>query len=353
MVCRARIVAGAALLTLACLARPAIASAAQFKIHAPGATDIYLVDEKGRRMIGTVRADGQLELPVTLVDRDTDVEVVLESAPGRRSLALVERGQRDSFCQDESPAGSRCRYTGTFFKWGRLNELNLAETGEVTVQGATLDADADDDDGMRWGVGWLADADYARAFVSDADRVCREAQGLVGGIAVGFSCGNDSEVNAWSADVGVTFVRFIALKAGYMNLGRIDFDLAGVVNGDSATVNGHFGRIHGATFTGVFRVDLGPVVPFVEAGAWRWTADAGASVSVAGGTPIALSTSRSVSGWNPIVGAGVEFWPARYVGLSAGFRLIPVREDLSTVEDLIRLDDSFKLFFIGLKLGVR
>jgi hypothetical protein len=287
-----------------------------------------------------------------LADRDKEFEVVIENGPTRRSVALVERGRTDEFCQDQAPAGSRCRYTGTFVTWGRLRQLTVSDAGEVTVEGARQ-AGSDDGDGLNWGVGWLVDADFAQAFLSDSDRICNEARRLVDDVAIALSCDDDTSVRAWSADVGVTFARFIAFKVGYLDLGRVNFDLTGIGSDTSASVRGHFGRTRGATFSGVVRVDVGPVVPFVEAGAWRWSADATADILVTGPTPISTSTSRHISGWNPIFGAGVEFWPTRYAGVSAGFRLIPLREDIDTAADLVTFDDSFRLMFVGLKLGWR
>jgi hypothetical protein len=342
-----------ALLCAAGLAAASVPALAQdLQVKAPANLAVYLVNDDGRRMVGTVNGDGQLEIPGRLGNRDTEYEVVLENGPAtNRSVALVERGKTDEFCQDESPPGSPFRYTGTINRWGQMQRLSISDAGEVTVEGAS--ANDDDDDGLDWGVGWLIDADAARAFLNDSDRICSEAQALVNGVAVGFTCNNDSDVNAWSADAGLTFARFIALKVGYLELGRINFDLSGSVDSNAATVSGHFGRVHGATFTGEFRVDVGPVVPFVEAGAWRWSADTGATISVTGGTPISIATSRTITGWNPVVGAGIEIWPTRHVGLSAGVRWIPISEDISGVEDLVKLDNSFKMVFVGLKLGGR
>ena len=96
-----------------------------------------------------------------------------------------------------------------------------------------------------------------------------------------------------------------------------------------------------------------PVVPFVEAGVWRWSTDIEADVTLSGTPPVAASTTRSLNGWSPIVAGGVEFWPARYVGVHAGIRWVRVEEELSDLNGLLDVDDQFRLVFVGIKFGVR
>jgi hypothetical protein len=213
-------------------------------------------------------------------------------------------------------------------------------------------SDNDDHDGMNWGVGWLLDADVAEAFLPSSSAVCDSLSAQIGAIAGAFRCTNDTRAKAWSADLGITFVRFIAIKVGYLDLGRINFDAAGSANGIDATATGFFGRTRGVTLEGAFRLDVGPVVPFVQAGVWGWRSEVGGSLDVIG-VPLSGSASRTATGWNPIFGAGLEFWPVRHVGFSAGVRFVKIHQHVSDVGDLVNLNDTFRVAFVGLKLGDR
>jgi hypothetical protein len=329
------------------LVLPAAAAAQTVQIQARPGASVYLVTDDGRVSLGTLNASGELDIPARLVDSDTELEVVIESSADAINIALVERGRVNPVCALDAPTGVSCVRTGTFLRWGRVERLIVSPAGQVTLEGQ----DRDDDDGPRWGVGLIVDLDLARAYVSDDDRLCRQASQLIGG-GFAFTCVTESTTDAYGAAVSVTFLRLIALKAGYLDIGRVDFDLSGTVNGSAVGLTGRLGRTRGPTFGAALRLDVGwPVVPFGEVGVWRWNTDVRADVTVTGLAP--ASVTRSLNGWNPYVGAGVELWPVRYVGVQAGMKWVRIEEELPDLNGLLDLDDQFRLLFIGVKFGVR
>ena len=78
--------------------------------------------------------------------------------------------------------------------------------GQVAV-----DQDADRDTGLRWRPGVIVSAEGARTFVSNDDRLCREARGLVDP-GLGLVCDTESSTDAFGASIGMTVARFLALQ---------------------------------------------------------------------------------------------------------------------------------------------
>ena len=334
---------------VALVAAPALAHAQTVEVRARPGAGLFVVTDDGRVSLGTLNDQGALDVPERLVESGKNLEVVLESSATAINVALVERGRNNPVCAPDAPTGVTCVRTGTFVTWGRVDRITISPAGQVTVEGEP----GDDDDGPRWGVGVIADLDVARAYASNDDRLCREAATLIG-TPFTFICDTESATDAFNAALGITFVRVIALKVGYLDMGRLDFGLTGTVDGAGVAITGRVGRTRGPTFSGALRLDVGwPVVPFVEAGLWRWSTDVTADVAVATTPPTTVDTSRSLSGWNPLVAGGVEFWPARYVGVQAGIKWVRIEEEISDLNGLLDLDDRFRLIFVGIKIGIR
>jgi hypothetical protein len=211
----------------------------------------------------------------------------------------------------------------------------------------------DDGDDLDWGVGFLVDADIAQAFLADGDKLCREAEEELAVLGAVTTCESETTVDAWSIDGGITVGRFIAAKVGYLDIGRASFDLAGSSGSLAGTAAGHFGRARGATFTLIGRFDIGWFVPYAEGGMWRWTAPTGASASINTTPPFAFSDSADIDSWDPIWGGGAEFWFHRHFGISAGFRNIRLKTDDTVSLTGASMDETFRLIFVGLKIGNR
>ena len=325
---------------------PAAALGQTVEVRARPGASVFVVTDDGRVSLGTVNTSGTLEIPAHLVDDDTDLEVVIESSADAVNVALVERGRVNPVCAPDQPTGVSCVRTGTFLRWGRVERITISPAGQVTLEGQDPD-----DDGPHWGVGVIVSLDAGRAFVSDDDRLCRRAGQFVGG-GLGLTCDVENSTDAFNAGVAITFARLIAIQAGYLDLGRLDFGLSGSVAGSGVALTGRLERTRGPWVGAALRLDVGwPVVPYGEVNLWRWSTDIAADVNVTGLTPAAVR--RSLNGWNPIVGGGVEFWPARYVGVHGGVRWVRIEEELSDLNGLLDLDDQFRILFVGVKFGVR
>jgi hypothetical protein len=336
-------------LALACVA-PAAALAQTVEIKARPRASLFLVTDRGRVSLGTLNGSGELDVPRRLIDTGKELEVVLESSADGVDVALVERGRIDPVCGLDAPRGMSCVRTGTYLKWGTVEKFTVSEAGHVTLEGQQVERD----EGMRWGVGGIIAIDGTRAFLPNDDRLCREARSLVGGNSLTFTCVTDSSTDAFGVGAGLTFLRFVSLNVGYLEVGSLGFQLTGEQNGTPVSATGRIGRTRGPTFTGAVRADVGwPVVPFVEAGAWRWATNVSGGVSMNGALPTSVLVTRSLSGWNPIYGGGIEFWPARYVGIHTGVKWIHIDQELPDLNGLLNLDNSFRMVFVGLKFAVR
>ena len=98
---------------------------------------------------------------------------------------------------------------------------------------------------------------------------------------------------------------------------------------------------------------LGPVVPYIFGGGWRWSARSGSTVSLTVGNQTQSETfEQDDSGVDPIFGGGVEFWFAPFAGVNAGVTTVRMTADSSN-DDEGDVDERFTTFFVGLKLGRR
>jgi hypothetical protein len=164
-------------------------------------------------------------------------------------------------------------------------------------------------------------------------------------------CDTESSTDAFGASVGVTVLRFVSLQAAYLDIGQLGFDLRGTADGAPVSLTGRLDRTRGPMFTAAVRADVGwPFVPYVEAGAWRWNTNVRATAS-SEGTPVTIN--RSLGGWAPVIGGGVEIWPVRHVGFYAGVKWIRLDEELSDLSGLLDRDDRFTLATVGLRFGIR
>ena len=211
------------------VAVPAAAAAQTVEIKAQPGVTVLAVTEDGRVPLGTVSPQGELHVPVRLLDRGTDYEIVLETVPEGTHVALVERGRTDPVCN--SQARVTCVRTGTSVRWGRLDRISVSDAGQVMVE-----QDEVDTGGLRWRPGIIVGAEGARTFVSNDDRLCREARGFVDP-GLGFVCDTESSTDAFGASVGVTVFRFMSLQAAYLDVGRLGFNLNGTADGTPVAIS--------------------------------------------------------------------------------------------------------------------
>ena len=325
---------------------PAAAAAQTVEIKAQPGVTVLAVTESGRVPLGTVPPAGELHVPERLLDSGTEFEIVLETVPEGTHVALVERGRTDPICNSPSAVRVSCVRTGTFVRWGRVDRIAVNETGQVTVE----QDDVDNDGGLRWSPGLMVSAEGARTFVSNDDRLCREA-GRVVDPGLGFVCDTASSTDAFGASLGFTVVRFLSLQAGYLDVGRLDFNLSGTADGVPVAIGGRLDRTRGPMFTATLRADVGwPVVPFVEGGVWKWDTNIRGDVTTNGSVqPI----NRSIGGWAPVFGGGVEVWPVRYLGFYGGVKWVKLNEELSDLSGLLDRDERFTLVNFGLRFAIR
>ena len=135
----------------------------------------------------------------------------------------------------------------------------MSDAGQVMVE-----QDEVDTGGLRWRPGIIVGAEGARTFVSNDDRLCREARGFVDP-GLGFVCDTESSTDAFGASVGVTVFRFMSLQAAYLDVGRLGFNLNGTADGTPVAISGRLDRTRGPMFSVALRADVGwPFVPVLR-----------------------------------------------------------------------------------------
>ena len=333
---------------LLCGAFAAVATAQDFEIRGPAGLDLFFVTEKGRIPLVTIGANGRAMVPVKPIGTGKDLEVLIETCDGKMVAVLVERGRNDEMCDDTPPFSGRCKCVrpGVFLTTGRLQRLTINESGQVAIEGTPAPS------GPGWGVGWLVGGSAGRASLSDADDACAQVRNGLQAAGMTSSCTSDTSVDTWGLDLGATFLRFVEVKAGYLDIGRISLIASGAAPPASAVVNAQLGRVRGATFSGGLRFPVGPVVPFAEAGVWRWSAKSSAIVEISGPSPFATSFSEDNSGWDPVYAFGVEFWPLRTLGVTAGARFVRLKANELPGIDEAPVSESFRTVFFGLRFRV-
>lgn len=333
-----------------CAATAAMATAQDFELRGPAGLDLFLVTEKGRTPLVTVGADGRATVPVKPIGPGKDLEVLIETCDGKMVAVLVERGRNDEMCDDAPPFTGRCKCVrpGVFLTTGRLERLTINESGQVAIEGTPVRSGT-----AGWGVGWLVGGEAGRASLSDADDACNIAKNGLQAAGLPSACTSDTTVDTWGLDLTATFLRFVQVKAGYLDIGRVSLIASGAAPPTSAVVNAQLGRVRGATFVGGLRFPLGPVVPFAEAGVWRWSGKSSATVEISGPEPFATSFSEDNSGWDPVYAFGAEFWPLRAVGFTAGARFVRLKANELPGIDQAPVSESFRTVFFGLKFRIK
>jgi OmpA-like transmembrane domain len=340
------------LLQLFLVGATATAAAAQpFEIRGPAGMDVFVVTEKGRTPLVTLDSDGRGTARSNALPDGKELEVLIETCEGKMVAVLVERGRNDEACDDAPPFSGRCKCVrpGVFLTAGRLQRLTISGSGQVSIEGQA----EQDREGVGWGVGWLAGADFGWASLSDADAPCDTARTELESLGLTASCNSDTTVDAWGADLTVTFLKFGAVKAGYLDIGRVSLIASGAAPPVSAVVNAQLGRIRGVTLTGGLRFPIGRFVPYADAGVWRWSAESSAIIDLTGPVPFSTSFSEDNNGWDPVFAVGAEFWPLRNLGIIAGARFVRIQADELPGIEADSVSDSFRMVFVGLKFGLR
>lgn len=338
------------LLQLVLVGSTAAAAVAQdFEIRGPAGMDVFLVTEKGRAPLVTLDADGRGTARANALPGGRELEVLIETCDGKMVAVLVERGRNDEACDDAPPFSGRCKCVrpGVFLTAGRLQRLTISGSGQVSIEGQPQR------EGVGWGVGWLAGGEFGWATLSDADEPCNTARAELQSLGLAAACDSDTTVDAWGADLTVTFLRFGAVKAGYLDIGRVSLIASGAAPPVSAVVNAQLGRIRGVTLTGGLRFPIGRFVPYADAGVWRWSGDSRATVELTGPVPFSTSFSEDNSGWDPVFAVGAEFWPIRNLGITAGARFVRIQADELPGIEVDSVADSFRMIFVGVRFGLR
>jgi hypothetical protein len=347
---RTAVVAACAALIL--IAVPSLARG-QAQVNAPAGIDIFAIAGAGKVRVATVGANGSAEVPVTAAPVGARLEVVVQTCDGMMSVVLIQEGQTDPDCED-APAGAganqprcTCRRSGVFLIWGSGDVITVSPAGAVTLAAPPVSA------GGGSPIGVIIDLDVARASIGDADSKCDGNNSLALEFDLTPNCTFDGTSTAFSADVGVLFGRFLAVKVGLLRIAENTIDSEATSSTLRLTANGQFGPVTGATFVGSGRVPLGPVVLFGEAGMWRWSAESQSSLALfSGNQQLGSDTfSQENSGWDPIFGGGVELWFTPNVGISGGIRRVSLNAESTGEEGDV--DDRYTITFVGLKLGWR
>jgi hypothetical protein len=323
---------------------------AQVTVTAPPGFEVFAVISKGKVPAATVGANGTATIDFALIDAGKSVDVMIADCQGRMVMVLVEEGRRDEDCESRDQAGKPkcgCRRAAVII-WGRARALTVSPSGQVTVAEGPSTTD-----GGGSGLGWLIDVDFGSARMNDAEKSCDEVRAGLQTTGLSITCAKDATIPSFSVDAGITFARFLAVKVGYLQLGEVTLEASGSSGTRTLRQTGFFGSTRGVTFVGLLRIPLGPVVPYVEGGVWRWSAESGSTIDfTVGNQTITETFDQDDSGADPIFGGGVEIWFSRIVGISAGVKSVRLSAEADN-DDEGDVDERFTTFFVGLKLGRR
>jgi hypothetical protein len=186
-------------------------------------------------------------------------------------------------------------------------------------------------------VGVLFDLDFSSASRAGS-RDCDTLQASARQVGATLTCDASSRTAAWDLSATVTLFRYVGVKVGYLELGQMHLraDAAAQAVTDSFVLGSTFaedrvfGAARGATIVGVVRVPIRRVVPFAEAGLWRWSATSTSHMQIANTVNAALTLAdehdarANEHGWDPVFGGGVEFWVTHRFAVDAGVRAIAV-----------------------------
>lgn len=216
---------------------------------------------------------------------------------------------------------------------------------------------------------WLVDVSYNTAARLGANNDCKELQTQALSTGGTVSCTADSRVPAWSAAGGLMFIDRVGFKVGYLDYGHIALHAAGETtttagpppgqDGRTTIINTTFsydaelGHARGVTLVGIARAPIGRVVPFVEAGVWRWwvrEVERSEFALTINGRPLdsaALNGNRQMASWDPVVSGGAEVWVTKMIAVSGGVRLVRLQTGNQHV------DERFAGLFFGLRVSPR
>lgn len=216
---------------------------------------------------------------------------------------------------------------------------------------------------------WLFDASYNAAARVSANVDCDEMRAQARSVGGTVSCTADSRLPAWSVGGGLMFLERVGFKVGYLDYGDVALHAdgnttitAGPPPGQDGRTNiinttfrydAEFGHARGITIVAVARAPLGRVVPFVEAGLWRWwvrEVERSQFALTINGRPLDSATSsddRQRASWDPIVSGGAEVWLTKMIAANGGVRLVRLRTGNQDV------DETFAGIFLGVRVSPR
>jgi len=228
------------------------------------------------------------------------------------------------------------------------------------IWGSVASATAQDvaSSGSSTPIGWQFDinvSDVIRSGTNDCDALQASAHQ----VGATMTCDTTSRMPAWDLNATMTLYKFVGVKIGYLDVGqvRVRANAAAEAVSDTFVIGSTFaqdsvfGRARGVTLLGVARLPMRRLVPFAEAGVWRWSAN-NASHTQVGNTVNAVPTlvdvhdaSATIQNWDPIVGGGVEVWLSKSVAVDAGLRSILVSASNE------RMHQRFTSMSFGIKVG--
>jgi len=215
---------------------------------------------------------------------------------------------------------------------------------------------------------WLLDVSYNTAARLGASSDCDELQEQARSTGGTVLCSTDSRVPAWSAAGGLMFLDRVGFKVGYLDYGDIALHAAGDnttmgprpgQDGRTAVINTTFsydaelGHARGVTLAGVVRAPLGRVVPFVEAGVWRWwvrEVERSQFALTINGRPLdaaSVNDDRTMASWDPVLSGGAEVWLTKMIAVNGGVRFVRLRTGNQDV------NERFAGVFFGVRLSPR
>lgn len=207
-------------------------------------------------------------------------------------------------------------------------------------------------------IGWQFDiniSNVVRAGATDCDTLQASARQ----VGATMTCDATSRMPAWDLNATMTLYKFVGVRIGYLDVGQVRVRANAAaeavsdtfVLGSTFAQDSVFGRARGVTLLGVARMPMKRIVPFAEAGMWRWSAT-NASHTQVGNTVNSVPTlvdshdaSAIVQSWDPIVGGGVEVWLSKSLAIDAGVRSILVSASTELVHQ------RFTSMSFGIKVG--
>jgi OmpA-OmpF porin, OOP family len=188
--------------------------------------------------------------------------------------------------------------------------------------------------------GWYMGIGVGQSKAPDVN--CSDLDGSLGFPTAGASCSAEDTSTATKLFAGYQFNRYVAVEAGYVNLGKFTFSANKPTNpfGFTADVSDK------ASGFGIDAVGTWPITPefglLGRIGLFRWTLDASATLTTqfAGGAN--GSASEKATGIDVAFGVGAKYDFSENLGLRAEFqRFKNVGNDTTGKEDVDLISASF------------